>query len=302
MRVLSRLTGVAAAMLSVAGPIAAQPVDRAAWVTLAQNGHAIPDGRSAIDLLVEANALLGSPDPVLRDDVAFGAAERWIREGKIAPDDLRRLLAMWRTNTADGLGTSGDDRVFKRSFSALCLSLIAARDLAAPFLEPAEVQAFFDAMLDYFDNEADLRGFDQTRGWMHSVAHTSDTLKFLARNPKLAAGADARLLRAVTTKIDSAPTVFAWGENHRMALALQSAVRRPDADGGALAAWLDGWLNEYKKLWAGGPHVDARQFARVENITQVMRSLHAALAMEAKPTPSGDSARQAILRALAQMR
>ena len=59
------------------------------------------------------------------------------------------------------------------------------------FLAPAEVRTFFDRMLDYFARERDLRGFDATRGWMHSVAHTSDALKFLARNPKLAAGADA---------------------------------------------------------------------------------------------------------------
>ena len=96
------------------------------------------------------------------------------------------LLQLW-TLLDDGLGTAGDDRVFKRSFSALCLSLIAAADLSASFLEPAEFHAFFDRMLDYFQRERDLRGFDPVHGWMHTVAHTSDALKFLSRNPKFAA-------------------------------------------------------------------------------------------------------------------
>ena len=95
-------------------------------------------------------------------------------------------------------------------------------------------------MLDYFERERDLRGFDPVHGWMHTVAHTSDALKFLARNPKLRAGSDVRLLAAVRAKIESHDAVFAWGENDRMALALQSAVRRPDADAAALTAWTQG--------------------------------------------------------------
>ena len=299
-----RKTIVGVMAVLIAAPVAAQPaqLDRAAWVAMTKNGYRVPEGRQAIDVLLEMNQLLESPDPVLRDDVAFGAADRWIREGRVSGPDLRRLMNLWLANTTDGLGAGTNDRIFKRSFSALCLSLIAARDLSEPFLEPQDVAAFLDRMLEYFAKEQDLRGFDAVRGWMHSVAHTSDTLKFLARNPKLPPGVDVRLLQAVRTKIESAVTVFAWGENDRMALALQSAVRRPDADAAAITAWGDFWAAEHKKLWAGGPHVDPAQFARVENAKQVMRSLHTALAMEAKPTPAGDNARQIVLATLAKMR
>jgi hypothetical protein len=276
---------------------------RADWIALAKSGFTLAEGAKAIDRLVEMNALLASTDPVLRDDVAFSAAERWIvRDGRVTPEDLRTLLRLWSANLQDGLDAPGDDRIFKRSFSALCLSLIAARDLTAPFLEAGEVAAFFDRTLDYFTRERDLRGFDPVRGWMHSPAHTSDTLKFLARNPKLPAGSDARLLAAVQGKIESADTVFAWGETDRMALALQSIVRRADAVPANVDAWTARWLEEYKALWANGPQVDPKRFARVENARQVMRSLYAALSMEASPTSNGDTARKALLAGLAKMR
>jgi hypothetical protein len=276
---------------------------RADWIALATGGFVVPSGRTAADMLTEMNQLLGSNDPVLRDDVAYSAAERWIlRDHRLSPPELRALLQLWTTNLDDGLGRAGDDRVFKRSFSALSLSLIAAADLSAPFLEPAETQAFFDRMLDYFQRERDLRGFDPVHGWMHTVAHTSDALKFLARNPKLSAGSDVRLLAAVRAKIDSHDAVFMWGENDRMALALQSVLRRPDADPGALRAWTEEWAAAHAALWANGPQIDPRRFARVENAAQVMRSLSAALAMEAAPTPSGEAARRILLAALAKMR
>ena len=298
------ILALAASLLALAGP-ETQPgtATRADWIALAKSGFVIPSNRNAIDLLVDMNALLASDDPVLRDDVAYTAAERWIvREPRLSPAELRQLLQLWSRNLDDGLGEAGDPRVFKRSFSALCLSLIAARDLAAPFLQPAELQSFFDRLLDYFQRERDLRGFDPVHGWMHTVAHTSDALKFLARNPKLAPGSGARLLAAVSAKIESHDAVFVWGENNRMALALQSAMRRPDADAPALAAWTDSWVKSYQELWANGPHVDPRRFARIENAVQVMRSLHAALSMETAPTPSGEAARQTLVAALAKMR
>ena len=281
----------------------AAPPTRSDWIALATNGFVVPPGRSAVELLVEMNPLLASDDSVLRDEVAFSAAERWIlRDQRLSPADLRTVLRLWTNNLDDGLGTAGDDRVFKRSFSALSLSLVAAADLSSPFLEPAEVQAFFDRMLDYFQRERDLRGFDAVHGWMHTVAHTSDTLKFLSRNPRLAAGSDVRLLAAVRAKLESHDAVFAWGENDRVALALQSALRRPDADAAALAAWTQYWVKAHQELWAKGPQVDPRRFAVVENAKQVMRGLHAALAMETSPTPTGEAAKRDVLAALAKMR
>ena len=282
--------------------LAAAPT-RSDWIALAKGGFNVPAGRTAIDMLVEMNDLLASDDPVLRDDVAFSAAEKWIlRDHRLSPADLRRVMKQWIGNLDKGLGAAGDTGVFGRSFSALSLSLIAAADLQSPFLDAAEVQAFFDRMLDYFQRERDLRGFDPAHGWMHTVAHTSDTLKFLSRNPKLAPGSGARLFAAVRQKVESHNAVFAWGENDRIALALQSAVRRPDADAAALNAWTDYWVSAHQDLWANGPHVDPRRFAIVENAKQIMRSLHAALSMETAPTPNGDAARTTLIAALAKMR
>ena len=87
-----------------------------------------------------------------------------------------------------------------------------------------------------------------------------------------------------------------------MALALQSAVRRDDAEAAALEAWVTHWTNAHRALWANGPQVNAVQFARVENAKQVMRSLHAALSMEASPTPNGTAAEKILLAGLAKMR
>lgn len=270
---------------------------------MAKGGFVRPPGVSARDLLIEMNPLLGSTDPVLRDEVAYGAAERWLlRDQALTPDDLRAVRTLWLTNLSRGLGSVGTDEVFARSFSALCLSLVAAADLRTPFMTSDEAQGMLERLLDYFARERDVRGFDPVTGWMHSVAHTADALKFVARNPRLPAGVDRRLLDAVQAKLASIDTVLAWGEPDRLAWALHAAVRRTDADAAALRTFTAFWTGEHRALWANGPHVDAARFARVENAKQVLRSLHAALVMDQAPTATGAAAATTILAALAEMR
>ena len=291
------------AVMAIPTSLAAQTRTREGWIAVKTSRFAVPAGESATALLVAMNPLLASPDPVPRDDVAFSAAERWIvRERLVPPDGLRTLISLWSANLDDGLGGSSDDRIFKRSFSALSLSLIAAREVATPFLTADEAQRLFDRLLDYFQRERDLRGFDAARGWMHAVAHTADAFKFLARGSHWAPANLPRLLDAVRAKLESSDAVFTWGENGRMALALQSAARRPDADVAALERWMAQWQADHAALWANGPLVGPVPFARVENAAQVLRSLHAALAMEQTPTPQGELVRRATLAALARMR
>lgn len=299
----SRLAVSLVLALACATSASAQTRTREQWVAMARGGFAVPAGETPYGLLVEMNALLGSRDPVLRDEVAYSAAAAWIlRKHLVRPDDLRRLLSLWSANLDDGLGRSGDDRVLKRSFSALCLSLVAANDVATRFLTADEVEAFTAKLLDYFARERDTRGFVPRRGWIHSVAHTADALKFLARGPRWTPSQSARLLEAFAQKLDAVDTVFVWGEPERLGAALHAAVRRTDADPAAFEAWTTRWVEAHKALWAGGPAIDPARFAVVENAKQTLRALVALLAMEATPTPAAESARRAALAALNRMR
>ncbi|MCC6987392.1 MAG: DUF2785 domain-containing protein, partial [Acidobacteria bacterium] len=270
----SRVLTALVLALACATSASAQTRTREQWVALAQNGFAVPAGETPYGLLVQMDALLASPDPVLRDEVAYSAAAAWIVSRRlVGADDLRRLLAVWSANLDDGLGTAGDDRVLKRSFSALCLSLIAAREAATPFLTAAEVETLNARLLDYFERERDTRGFVAGRGWIHSAAHTADAFKFLARGSHWTPAHTARLLDAMALKLDAVDTVFVWGEPERLGAALHAAVRRPDGDAAAFEAWTTRWVERHTALWAGGPNIDPARFAVVENAKQTLRAL-----------------------------
>lgn len=306
MRTPDRLTVVvvaAAVTLSVLAPAAAQTRSKDAWVALARGGFALPTGQRPADVLVEMIPLLASSDPVLRDEVAYAAAERWIlRDKSVGDADVARLIERWRATLSDGLGTSGDARALARSFSALSLSTATARHATSPVLDTAAAQQLFEHLLDYLRRERDLRGFDPRLGWIHATAHTADAIKFLARAGTWRPANLAPLLDTVRTKIEMWEGVFAWGEAERLAAMLHAAVRRPDADLAALGPWLAGWTRDHDTLWAKGPHVEAARYARVENAKQVLRALHALLAMEQSPSAPAIEARQAVLTTLARLR
>ena len=290
-----------ATMLTVASAAPPQR-DRAFWLAIVKTGYAVPSGETAFGLLKEMNALLASTDPVLRDDVAYGAAERWIvRQKLLTPDEQRAIMKLWTDNLASGLGESGTDSVFRRSFSALNLSLMAAVDNARPFMSNEDFDGLLARALDYLARERDVRGYDATKGWIHTPAHTADLLKFLARSSKLATAVQAQLLRAISDKCGAVGQTFAWGEDERLAQVVRSIVRRPDLDAAAFDAWISEAEQAHKQLWVKAPSIDPAKFPHVQNLKGVLRAAFTALAADSDLPPASAQARDRLLRAVAKM-
>jgi hypothetical protein len=100
----------------------AQPAhDRTFWQDIAKN-HYFPANQSADVLANELSSLLASPDPELRDELAYSILARWIYRGLLSQPTLISLTDTWRANLKDGPGETGTNSVLKRSFSALCLA------------------------------------------------------------------------------------------------------------------------------------------------------------------------------------
>ena len=64
-----------------------------------------------------------------------------------------------------GLGEDGTDTVLRRSFSALCLAAVVARDNTVHTLHPTTVLTWADRSVAWFLAERDLRGWVPERGW-----------------------------------------------------------------------------------------------------------------------------------------
>lgn len=269
--------------------------DKAYWHAVMTNDFAVPTGESIGPLVRELSGYLASPDPELRDDIAYNVLVHWIYVQDSVPARLRdKLVAKWKANLKRGIGEVGTDSVFRRSYSALMLSVIAATDIERrPILDQAAFDDLLDAALAYLHDEKDTRGFDAAKGWIHSVAHTADVLKFLGRNRKLRPRDQARILNAIGAKLAAVDHALIYGEDERLARAVVSIVARPDAD---LAAF-DAFLTTLKPAPIEGRPTPA-QLAVRQNRKHVAMALYALLATDNRENKSLAAAREHVHRLL----
>lgn len=263
--------------------------DKEWWRAVVADESPPPADMSLEALAFELSGYLGSPDPELRDDIAYGVLTRWMYGDRVLPPALRqRLIEAWLANLELGIGEQGTDSVLRRSFSALMLSAAVALDNEAPYLDEPDFRRVLEAAVAYLREERDTRGFEAGKGWIHSVAHTADLLKFLGRSRFLTVADQAMILEAIGDKLTRLDQVLINGEDERLARAVLAIVARPDANARAVAAFVDGLRPE--RFDSPTPRV----LAVNENRKHVAVSLHALLSIDERDAPSLTTARESV--------
>lgn len=184
--------------------------------------YTVPDAAERQTLALGLVDCLGDPDPVLRDGIAYEGLTQWMRAGQLDAEGLRalrdRLNAMLAAEDANG---------FTRPFAALTLSEIARADRITPWMTPEERAAMVETAAAYVESVRDYRGFDDTEGWRHGVAHGADWLMQLALNPALDRAQLDRMLAAVATQVvPETPHAYVHGEPGRLARPVLYAAKR----------------------------------------------------------------------------
>lgn len=271
--------------------------DRAFWQAIVKQQYAVPKGESPFSLVRELSDLLGSPDPELRDNLAYTIIAVWIVDRPVLSEaQLLTFLDQWLANLRNGVGESGTDTVLERSFSTLCLAALAERDLKMPFLGVARYRGLLDAALAYLAAERDLRGYDPAKGWIHATAHTADLLKYLVGNPLLTRDDQRRVLVAIADRISSAGQVFLQGEQDRLAQAVVAIALRRDFDAASFDRWIIRLRDTVRQAWRTSPPTSAT-LATAQNTTYFLQALYVRLSME-NLTGDAVASRAAVLTAM----
>lgn len=255
------------------------PVADAYWKAVLTGGLHVPRDRPLDDLTAELVEMLGDPNPHRRDHLACSVLASWISSGVY--DDLLEGLGdgvsvgLWQH-----IGSDGDDSVLRRSFSALILAEVVARDNMLPLLSPDTVLRWGDRATSWFVRERDLRGWVAGRGWAHAAAHGADLIGQLARSRHFGALELTVLLDVVADRLLQT-TSYVWrhGEDDRLAYAVMTVMHRNLLTFGVLEPWM-------ARLGAGirtsEPGSDAGAewpTAPAANTAAFLRALHLQLAL-----------------------
>jgi hypothetical protein len=196
------------------------------WNRVRSAEMSVPTDRPLADLTAELTTMLGSTDPVVRDEIAYPILATWIGAG-VYDDLLSGLGDGMAAGLLRGLGESGTPTVFRRSFSGLVLAECIARDNAESLLPGGKVMDWGDRISGWLVRERDLRGFVPEQGWAHAVAHGADAVGVLGRSPHLGLNELTVLLDVIGDRVlEPTPTPLCSGEPDRLAAATMTILRR----------------------------------------------------------------------------
>ena len=209
------------------------------WDQVQAADFEVPADRPLDDLTAELTTMLGSTDPEVRDGTAFPALATWIERG-VYDDLLAGLGDGMVAGLSVGLGESGTDTVFRRSFSALIVGACIERDNEQHLLPVGKILDWGDRVAVWFLTELDTRGFVPDKGWAHAVAHGADTLGALGDSPHLGAAEHEAILDVLAERLLRQPVdqPLAAGEPDRMAAATMQILRRDTLGTDVLEPWV----------------------------------------------------------------
>ncbi|MEL7449156.1 MAG: DUF2785 domain-containing protein [Pseudomonadota bacterium] len=236
-----------------AAPCQPLGLDKAALLTLKANSFALPEALRQ-DFALSLVPCLASTDPELRDGIGYEGFATLLRAKQLTRDTIQQL----RTELLASLKDDDDAAGVHRPFAALVLSEVARADRVDPVFSDAERAELVDAGVAYMAAVTDYRGFDETDGWRHGVAHTADLFLQLALNPALTTAQAEQLAAAIMLKV--APPgdhFYVYGEYQRLARPLVYLALNHDpgeafwaevfgqlASPAPFAAWGDAWRSQ----------------------------------------------------------
>lgn len=144
-----------------------------------ENDYELRSGEQLRDYVKLMLEYIGDPQPKLRDDLIYSTFYKWVNEKQWFSDaELRELLLILldEQHLFYHIGSKEDQAVFTRTFSVLIVALILQRHREQAFLASAEFTNVKEALIRYYEEEQDLRGFMPEEGWAHAAAHGADAL------------------------------------------------------------------------------------------------------------------------------
>ena len=215
------------------------------------NDDVIPEDVNFDELLDDMIRHLGNPDPVLRDDLIFSSLNEFSIDGMIKPAQMRKMLDTCLSDAylLHGIGESGTDTVYKRSFATLVIALaFCDHEDNEPFLTASDVMRIKDALLRYVPMEQDFRGFVDGQGWAHAVAHVADALCNTASVENVVGAGEGyfhdretllQILDAVKKLVNNKKFVYQTEEDERLVGTVNAVLSNEKLNTGDVKAWLD---------------------------------------------------------------
>ncbi|MGG2091748.1 DUF2785 domain-containing protein [Bacillus sp. S13(2024)] len=194
--------------------------------TIQKNGYLLPQNIDLNQLSLHMLEHIGTLDGNLRDQLIYSTFSHFISRDYFHEAQLEKLLILTLEENYLFYGITSDNTnsVFTRSFTTLLIALIICADNRTNFLTEETIITVKEKLVDYMNQEIDLRGYIQPYGWAHSIAHASDAFDALIHNQKLSSQYYDELTHCLLNKIFVYSIVYHFDEDERIITPLLSMI------------------------------------------------------------------------------
>ncbi|OMD51735.1 hypothetical protein BSK65_01670 [Paenibacillus odorifer] len=236
-----------------------------------ENDYELKSGEQLRDYVKLMLEYIGDPQPKLRDDLIYSTFYKWINEKQWFSDaELRELLLILldEQHLFYYIGSKEDQAVFTRTFSVLIVALILQRHREQAFLASAEFTNVKEALIRYYEEELDLRGFMPEEGWAHAAAHGADALDELVLCSESDAAIREEVLAVIQRMLYNDQHIFSDEEDERIATIVATMIDHHLLPQQSIVDWI-----RNLEQCGGWPRSRGQYVARV-NTKNFVRSLY----------------------------
>ncbi len=200
----------------------------------------VPDGMDPFLLSEEMMNYIGDTDDVLRDELILSILMKWINSGILTTDETEKILriALDSDHLLHGLGYI-NDTVFCRTFSVEVIASAINRHRKQSYLSEEMIKNAFHTVLQFYNEDIDVRGYVEDKGWAHGAAHGADALDEFARCDKIGYDGLIEILEAIHKKVSMNHYGYIHYEEERMITAVKAVLERKLIPVGEIIDWIN---------------------------------------------------------------
>lgn len=186
---------------------------------IAENNYRLNSGEEAMSLAHLMLQYIGDTDSILRDDLIYSTFYQWICEKQYFSNEELNELAdtlIDEKHLFFHIGNEGDDTVFTRTFSVLLVDVLLYQNRNNAYLSMDTFIKLKDSLISYYNEEKDLRGYLEGKGWAHGAAHGADAMCELVRSKESDENTRLKVLDSLQWVLSNGKYFLSNEEDERM--------------------------------------------------------------------------------------
>ncbi len=212
-------------------------------------------------LAIDTLDCLAHSNPKIRDDIAYTAFSTWLRKDMLSNTAKQTLYVQLSTDIKSQMN---DEQGVYLPFAALVFSEVVRADRITAYLSKQELDNAVSITAKLLAEVKDYRGFENTIGWRHLVAHSADIALQLVLNKRLTPKQHVLLTDKLFDQASPSNHSYVFGESKRLTMPILYSWLSESYD-------IDVWQRNLDKLMNPTPFSSWQDMYRTE---QGLHKLH----------------------------